>query len=164
MKYAFTIGMQSTQLSESINSSLKDCMKPELDINTFFKLFELVVNGKRYTKLQHDFETREKLPRLIMRSALMLQQVSQIYTPTIHDVFQYEWDYSCAYYIKERDEAGDVKQYVVRLITKPGEWRVSYDTTSGLTNCSCMKFQQYGIICCHALRIYTHLEVDVLPK
>ena len=40
MKYAFTLGMRNTQLSESINSNIKSCTRPNLNINQFFKQFE----------------------------------------------------------------------------------------------------------------------------
>jgi len=35
MKNAFTLGMKSTQLSESINSYIKNCTRPNLNINQF---------------------------------------------------------------------------------------------------------------------------------
>ncbi|XP_073045600.1 protein FAR1-RELATED SEQUENCE 5-like [Primulina eburnea] len=52
MKKAFTLGMRSTQLSESINSDIKICMKPDLDIMQFFKHFEQVLKNKRYNELR----------------------------------------------------------------------------------------------------------------
>ncbi|XP_075478772.1 protein FAR1-RELATED SEQUENCE 5-like [Primulina tabacum] len=50
-KKAFTLGMRSTQLSESVNSDIKICMKPNLDIMQFFKHFEQVLEKKRYKEL-----------------------------------------------------------------------------------------------------------------
>uniref|UniRef100_A0A453TA01 Protein FAR1-RELATED SEQUENCE n=1 Tax=Aegilops tauschii subsp. strangulata TaxID=200361 RepID=A0A453TA01_AEGTS len=47
MRNAYTIGMRSTQLSESLNSDLKDHLKSALDILRFFKHVERVVQGKR---------------------------------------------------------------------------------------------------------------------
>ncbi|XP_073304612.1 protein FAR-RED ELONGATED HYPOCOTYL 3-like [Primulina huaijiensis] len=45
-KKAFTLGMRSTQLSESINFDIKMCIKPDLDIMQFFKHFEQVLQNK----------------------------------------------------------------------------------------------------------------------
>ena len=56
MKKVFTLGMQSTQLSESVNSDMKSCMKPSLDIIQFFNSFERVVEEKRYNELKWEFE------------------------------------------------------------------------------------------------------------
>ncbi|KAG6437731.1 hypothetical protein SASPL_102657 [Salvia splendens] len=55
MNNAFTLGMRSTQLSESVNSSIKNCTKPNLNIEQFFKNFEQVVEEKRYNELKCDF-------------------------------------------------------------------------------------------------------------
>ncbi|XP_042034442.1 protein FAR1-RELATED SEQUENCE 5-like [Salvia splendens] len=56
MNNAFTLGMRSTQLSKSVNSSIKNCTKPNLNIEQIFKNFEQVVEEKRYNELQRDFE------------------------------------------------------------------------------------------------------------
>uniref|UniRef100_A0A453GV48 Protein FAR1-RELATED SEQUENCE n=1 Tax=Aegilops tauschii subsp. strangulata TaxID=200361 RepID=A0A453GV48_AEGTS len=47
MRNAYTIGMRSTQLSESLNSDLKDHLNSDLDILRFFKHVERVVQEKR---------------------------------------------------------------------------------------------------------------------
>ncbi|XP_061344513.1 protein FAR1-RELATED SEQUENCE 5-like [Gastrolobium bilobum] len=78
MKNTSTIGMQSTQLSESFNADLKTCMKPDLDIIQFFKHFERVVSDKRYNELQCEFESRQKVPRLKMENSPLLQQVLDV--------------------------------------------------------------------------------------
>jgi hypothetical protein len=43
MKDVFTLGIRITQLSESLNSDLKDYLKSNLDIIRFLKQFEKVV-------------------------------------------------------------------------------------------------------------------------
>ncbi|XP_075521519.1 protein FAR1-RELATED SEQUENCE 5-like [Primulina tabacum] len=72
-KKAFTLGMRSTQLSENINSDIKICMKPDLNIMQFFKHFEQVLKNKQYNELRFEFETRQKLPRLKLESSPMLR-------------------------------------------------------------------------------------------
>jgi zinc finger SWIM domain-containing protein 3 len=47
MKYVFTLGMRSAQLSESLNNDLKIHFKSVFDIIRFFKYFERVVQGKK---------------------------------------------------------------------------------------------------------------------
>ncbi|KAM0855244.1 hypothetical protein ACQ4PT_049944 [Festuca glaucescens] len=64
MKDVFTLGMRSTQLSESLNNDLKIHFKSDFDIIRFFKHFERVVQGKRNNELNSEFESRKKLPKL----------------------------------------------------------------------------------------------------
>jgi len=46
MNKAITLGMRSTQLSESLNSSFKACMSPGISVIQFFQHFEKVVEEK----------------------------------------------------------------------------------------------------------------------
>jgi len=52
MKNAFTLGVRSTQLSESLNGDLKAYLKSDLGIVEFFQHFERVVEQKRHKKLR----------------------------------------------------------------------------------------------------------------
>ncbi|KAK8937246.1 Protein FAR1-RELATED SEQUENCE 5 [Platanthera zijinensis] len=63
MKTAVTLGMRSTQLSESLNGDLKDYLKSNFDLGSFFKHFERVIDDKRYKELQAEFESREKMSK-----------------------------------------------------------------------------------------------------
>ena len=75
MRDIFTLGMRSTKLSESFNSDLKNHLK-----FGFLKHFERAVQGKRNKELDEEFEARKKLPRIRMRTP-MLVQASKLYTP-----------------------------------------------------------------------------------
>jgi zinc finger SWIM domain-containing protein 3 len=79
MRDIFTLGMRSTQLSESFNSDLKTHLKLDLDIIRFLKHFERAVQTKRNKELDEEFEARKKLPRIRMNTP-MLVQASKIYT------------------------------------------------------------------------------------
>jgi zinc finger SWIM domain-containing protein 3 len=80
MRDIFTLGMRSTQLSESFNSDLKTHLKLDLDIISFLKHFERAVQTKINKELDEEFEARKKLPRIRMNTP-MLMQASKIYTP-----------------------------------------------------------------------------------
>ena len=80
MRDIFTLGMRSTQLSESFNSDLKQHLKSDFDIIRFLKHFERAVQGKRNKELDEEFEARKKLPRIRMKTP-MLVQASKLYTP-----------------------------------------------------------------------------------
>ncbi|KAL8501471.1 hypothetical protein ACS0TY_020848 [Phlomoides rotata] len=164
MKYACTLGIRSTQLSESVNSDIKSCMNPHLNIEQFFKHFEQVLEDKRYNELRCEFETRQKLPRLKLESSPMLRQLSEIYTPTIFHLFQTEFDLFAAAYIKYKNEAHTLFEYVVGLIDEDGEWRVTFDPNTKMISCSCRKFEMIGLLCCHAVKVYDVMDVKKLPE
>lgn len=93
MKDVFTLGIRSTQLSESLNSDLKHYLKSNLDIIRFLKQFERVVQGKRNKELDSTFDSRKKFPRIKMRTPMLLE-VSKLYIHNIFEVFQDEYERS----------------------------------------------------------------------
>ncbi|XP_057755426.1 protein FAR1-RELATED SEQUENCE 5-like [Arachis stenosperma] len=125
MKKVYTIGMRSTQLSESFNSDLKDFMRSNLDIIHFLKQFERAVGGKRYKELQAEYNARQKLPRLKMIHSPLLKHAAQVYTPNAFDLFQNEFDWSSAAYIVSRTENNQMSEYQVAIFDKDGEYTVS---------------------------------------
>ncbi|XP_047942489.1 protein FAR1-RELATED SEQUENCE 5-like [Salvia hispanica] len=161
---AFTLGMRSTQLNESVNSSITNCTMPNLNIAQFFKNFERVVEDKRYSELKCDFEARQKLPRLRLENSPMLRQLSKIYTPSVFDLFQNEFDLFAAAYVKHKDETGSLFEYVIGLIDHDKELRVTYDPNTKMIHCSCRRFEMVGLICCHSVKVFDVLDVKLLPE
>ena len=105
MKDVFTLGMRSTQLSESLNNDLKIHFKSDFDIIRFFKHFERVVQGKRNNELNSEFDSRKKMSKIcMMRPPPMLVQASKLYTPIIFGAFQGEYERSFAAWTKALDE------------------------------------------------------------
>jgi zinc finger SWIM domain-containing protein 3 len=93
MKDVFTLDMRSTLLSESLNSELKRHFKSDFDIIRFLKHFESMVEDKRINKQNAEFESRKKIPRIKMRTPMLIQASKQ-YTPVIFEDFQGEYERS----------------------------------------------------------------------
>jgi hypothetical protein len=89
----FTSGMRSTQLSESLNSDLKRHFKCDFDTIQFLKHFERLVQDKRNNLLNTEFESRKKMPRIKMRTPMLIQ-TSKLYTTPIFEAFQCEYERS----------------------------------------------------------------------
>ena len=69
VKRTFIAGMKTTQLSESFNTDLKDCLHTDLNIIEFFTHFERVVNQKRDKELEAECNFRHKFLRLKLKSS-----------------------------------------------------------------------------------------------
>ena len=83
MKNEFILGIQSTQLSESLNGDLKDYLRSNLDMAEFFEHFDRVIEQKRERELQAEFNVRKKFPQLGLKNSPLLKQAVQVYTPVI---------------------------------------------------------------------------------
>jgi zinc finger SWIM domain-containing protein 3 len=88
MRDVFSLGVRSTQLSESFNNALKNHLKSDriLILFVFLKHFERTVEDKRAKELESEFEARKKIPRRQMHTPMLLQ-ASEVYTPVIFEAF-----------------------------------------------------------------------------
>ena len=95
MRDVFSLGVRSTQLSESFNNAMKKHLKSDFDIVRFLKHFERTVQEKRQQEVQSEYDSRKKQRRRLM-STPMLVQASQVYTHVIFEAFQSEYERSMA--------------------------------------------------------------------
>ncbi|XP_050242347.1 protein FAR1-RELATED SEQUENCE 7-like [Quercus robur] len=163
VKNEYTLGIQSTQLSESLNGDLKDYLKSDLDVAEFFEHFDWVIEQKRERKLQAEFNARQKFPQLGLKSSPLLKQVVQVYTPVIFQMLHDQYDLALAVRIKNRQEDLLVHTYTIEFMHKPNEFITSYDTADKTFSCSCRKFEIVGILCCHVLKVFDFLDIKTIP-
>ena len=165
MKDVFALGMRSTQLSESLNSELKRHFKSDFDIIRFLKHFERVVEDKRKKELDAEFESRKKIPRIKMRTPMLIQ-TSNLYTPIIFEAFQGEYERSmvaCTTALEGSNE------YLVAIgsldenFTFEKEYKVTGDPLEQTSTCSCGQFGRIGILCGHALKVLNLMNIKSLP-
>ncbi|KAM3189162.1 hypothetical protein ACQJBY_067846 [Aegilops geniculata] len=166
MRDVFTLGMRSTQLSESFNSDLKKHLKSDFDIIRFLKHFERAVQGKRNKELDAEFEATKKLPRIGMETPMLLQ-TSEAYTPTIFEAFKSEYRRSMAACSRALD--GD-NTYVVTIVRANGDLSseleriVVGDPLEQTASCSCFQFKRTGVLCAHALKVLDLMNIKLLPN
>jgi zinc finger SWIM domain-containing protein 3 len=166
MRDVFSLGMRSTQLSESFNSDLKKHLKSDFDIIRFLKHFERAVQGKRDKELDAEFEARKKLPRIRMKTPMLLQ-TSKLYTPIIFEAFQGEYERSMAACTRALD--GD-NTYAVAVLRADGDLSseieriVVGDPLEQTASCSCFQFKRTGVLCGHALKVLDLMNIKLLPN
>ncbi|XP_056687470.1 protein FAR-RED ELONGATED HYPOCOTYL 3-like [Spinacia oleracea] len=170
MTNVFSLGMRSTQLSESFNKDLKDYLKCTMDIMRFFKQFERVLGLKRQNEINNEFDSKEKLPRIKMRRTPLLRQVGQIYTSNIFEAFQDEYEWSTAAIIKPPVEGQLTNEYRV-VISDPEndssinkEYQVFGDPLIETVSCSCKMFERLGLLCAHALKVLDTMNIKLIPR
>jgi len=163
MKEALTLGMRSTQVSESLNAHFKCCLKPNLGILQFFKHFERVVGEKREKELKCDYESSHKLARLVYETSPLLIQMGKIYTHTIFELFQNEFKLFLALSVPIRHETDSLCEYVITNENHEGYFRVSFNRVSTSITCTCKKYDTFGILCSHALKVFELNDVKVIP-
>ncbi|XP_042478523.1 protein FAR1-RELATED SEQUENCE 5-like isoform X1 [Macadamia integrifolia] len=162
MKRICTVGMRNTQLCESFNSDLRNFLKSDSDLIEFFKHFEKKVSLKRYKELESEYESRQKLPKLKMK-APMLIQAGEIYTPIIFEEFQKEYEEYQGAFILERNEGVSTDEYMVAIYGQDNVRKVIGKHVEQTVSCNCRKFETYGILCSHALKVLDVMNIKLIP-
>ncbi|XP_059638722.1 protein FAR-RED IMPAIRED RESPONSE 1-like [Cornus florida] len=112
VKWEWSVGMRSTQVSESFNVSLKCYLKSNHNLPEFFKYFESIVKDKRHKKLEAEYALCNKLPKRMIK-AKMLVQAGSIYTKAIFEKFHNQFEEPIEAYINGCIEDGGFHMYTV---------------------------------------------------
>ena len=79
MRDVFSLGVRSTQLSESFNNALQNHLKSDFHILRFLMHFERTVEVKRRAELELEFDAIKNIPIIKMKTP-MLVEASEVYT------------------------------------------------------------------------------------
>lgn len=83
----------------------------------------------------------------------------KLYTPFIFYKFQHEYELFETCSVKSMNKQSSLVDYVISMTMDLGEWRVSFDLENKSISCSCREFENFGILCCHRLRVFIHIDV-----
>ncbi|XP_078176653.1 protein FAR1-RELATED SEQUENCE 5-like [Carex rostrata] len=161
VKNLFSLGMRNTQPCESLNKALHNYLKSDVNIIGFFKHFEKVVNEVR----EKEIVLAHEKP-IIKVKAPILHQTSKLYTPRAFQIFQDEYELSVAALIEGLSD----NNYSIRISDLDDAYRSdkSYKVFGNPVNetisCSCYKFESFGLLCCHALKVLDAMNIKRLPE
>ncbi|KAJ1691675.1 hypothetical protein LUZ63_015830 [Rhynchospora breviuscula] len=163
MKDAHTLGIRSTQMSESFNSDLKDYLNCKLDVCRFMEQFDRVLSQKREKEVVSEFEVRQKTPRLVFKIPI-LRVASDLYTPKMFELFQAEVELSMEAHIEcQEGNTYTVGKCGVDNETPCKSKQVVWTREDQIISCSCKKFERVGILCWHALKVLDREDIKVIP-
>ncbi|XP_059437569.1 protein FAR1-RELATED SEQUENCE 1-like [Corylus avellana] len=86
-----------------------------------------------------------------------------MYTPVIFEKIHDEYDYASVTIIKHCSESQFMHEYIVALYEKDKEYKVIFNRDNKIISCSCMKFETFGILYCHALKVFDLLNIKIIP-
>jgi len=96
----------------------------------------------------------------------MLIQASRLYTPTIFEAFQSEYERSMAAYTTTLEGKNEYFVAIGSLdenFTFEKEYKVNGDPLKQTSTCSCGQFNRIGILCGHALKVLDLMNIKTLP-
>lgn len=167
MEHVYTLGMRSTQLSDSLNNDLKIHFKSDFNIIRFLKHFERVVQGKRNNELKLEFASRKQTPNVIAKVSIFMQ-TRTMYTPVIFEAFQHQYEISmtaCTIVLDKNNgylvATGNIGEDLVLVLEE--EYKVIGNPLDQIVTCSCNLFNRIGILCAPALKVLDLMNIKSLP-
>nr|CAD1838040.1 unnamed protein product [Ananas comosus var. bracteatus] len=161
-RHVFCADIKSTLQCESLSNVLKKYLSPQLDLLSFFRNYERVLEEHRYAELQADFHASQSFPRI--PPSKMLRQAANIYTPVVFEIFRKEFEMFMDSMLFSCGEVGTASDYRVAITEKPKEHFVRFESSDCSVVCSCKKFEFTGIQCCHALKVLDFRNIKELPQ
>ncbi|XP_028080652.1 protein FAR1-RELATED SEQUENCE 5-like [Camellia sinensis] len=152
VRWTWSVGMKSTQLSESLNADLKEYLRSDYNLIQFFIHFERVLNEKRYKEYEAEYALSYKLPRIKVQ-VLMLTQAGDVYTKTIFEEFQDEYVGSLELYVANCVHKDDCLVCIVKAYRQSTMREVKKDKDGNLS-CSCRLFEMKGILCSQVIKVF----------
>ncbi|KAF7144366.1 hypothetical protein RHSIM_Rhsim05G0058900 [Rhododendron simsii] len=140
LKLSFTAGMRSTQLSESLNAKVKKYVKFDHDIVQFFTHFDRLVMEKREEESDSIYIILEKSCKDEMKQH--------------HEL---EGSFKCVIRLHKRAK----KRFLVSGNVKLDEFG---DNICLDVRCSCRKFENFEILCGHAIKGLDRMGILEIPE
>ena len=156
----FCADMTTTQRSESMNSAIKGYVSYKHNILRFFEHFQRLVNERRYEELRADFRVSQSS---LSFEVEISRYAAKVYTPAVSKMFHAE---VCKAYDSAIDKTGEKETLTQYIVTNRGKYlrhTVEYDSSANNVICSCKKFQFAGILCSHALKVFSENGITKIP-
>ncbi|KAF5960661.1 hypothetical protein HYC85_001870 [Camellia sinensis] len=128
---------------------------------------------KRYEEISAIYDSRQKLPRMKLKKSPILIQVASLYTPPIFDLFHCELDTSLCCQVKQFHELEGEVKCVIGLYGNGEEYIVEGrveviglrgEKSCQEIHCTCKKFENFGILCSHAIKALDRINVMKIPE
>ncbi|XP_011626980.1 protein FAR1-RELATED SEQUENCE 7 [Amborella trichopoda] len=160
----FLAGTVTSQRFEEIHYSLKRYVKSTTSLHTFITAFQKLVDKKFDEENTADHKSLTETP--VLRTPFYIEkQASKIYTLKMFDEFQRELIKSTNCFYETITEDAYITTFkLVEHGFGTASHLVTFDASEVKVSCSCHKYDKFGILCGHVLRVFSLKHVVELPS
>ncbi|PVH35849.1 hypothetical protein PAHAL_7G291300 [Panicum hallii] len=156
----FSGDIQSMVHAENAGTRLKEYLGSDTDLSSFLKFFQCSAEKRRQEEMQADYQANQGVPRIPLP---FLWQAANLYTPITFDLFRRECELSMDCMAYGCGEFGSLSEYMVTVKNKTKDQLVRFDSSNGTVACTCKRFENAGLLCCHILKVYELRNVKEIP-
>ncbi|KAM0912865.1 hypothetical protein ACQ4PT_012524 [Festuca glaucescens] len=165
-KYCFFAKMTTTQRSECMNHVLKGYVSPSSTMHNFVIQYDKFIADRIEAEDNMEFAT-SKGNRRPRSGSPIERKAATVYTDSMFAKFSDQVYMSAAYNIQEiRDDGTYVTVHMD--VENRERWSklvfpVHVNKEKDEFKCICKLFEHMGILCCHILKVMTHIGYPTLP-
>jgi len=150
------------EVSSNILNGISD---ENTSLTRFALLLEKVVKDLRRNESEEDFRCSQTAPVRAIKHSTVLKQAAESYTHRIYKLFEAEFLDGCgATSCHETSSGGNLLRFGITMQGRGSKvWDVVLDTSTMEISCGCRKFERMGLLCSHALKVFTLQNVDTIP-
>lgn len=159
----FFLDMKGSHVAEDLSNNLRSYLNSDQDALQIYKIFERVVDEQRLKEIHANDEMTRCMPRLL-GNVVLLKHASGIYTPKAFELFQKEYEKCLNVLVTQCNGKGVLLEYKVSTFGQAQEYTVTFNSADDTVVCNCMKFENVGFLCGHALKVLDNWNIKVVPS
>ncbi|XP_051177987.1 uncharacterized protein [Lolium perenne] len=157
----FCGAIAGTLRSDNTDAILADILKTEIDLPYFFNRYDRFLEEKRLAEQQADYLAVQMTQRVA--PLRLLWQAANAYTPTLFEMFKSEFELILDCMVYNCGEIGPISEYEITVKNRPRAHFVRFDSSQYMVVCSCKKFENVGLPCCHVLKVLEIRNIKEIP-
>ena len=147
-----------------MNHVLNGIVNKTISITKFVIEYENVLACMRSSELNEDFRCKQGVPQIAIKKSGILGHASQVYTCKIFKLFENQFPNSLAMVWDQVDCRDTIGIFEVKEENSERVRIIWFDNLNSNISCSFKKFKSLGILCCHALRVFTINNLTRIPS
>ncbi|KAL8531082.1 hypothetical protein ACS0TY_007913 [Phlomoides rotata] len=159
----FSADIRSSQRSESTNHAIGFNANKTTTLTKFYGIYKKIIKQWRRTEQQDEFNCSKAQPDIGYEMAGIVRHASEVYTLTLSKEFNKEFMKGISATSTLIGEHDTTTVYRVTSLMGDRSNEVIFDSSMKLITCDCLKFERFGMLCCHSLRILLINSVQRIP-
>ncbi|KAL7252834.1 hypothetical protein ACSBR1_007399 [Camellia fascicularis] len=157
-------GMKSTQRVEGMNAYFNMFLEQKVRLYKFVAQHDRALARMRVNEAETESKTENSFPVLTTPLRSLEKHAAELFTRKIFSLFRREISKKGKLFVMERVELEDRCTYHFGEYKAPTcTWTVKYFPADITIKCCCLKFESFGIPCCHMVTVMKFEQLMCIP-
>ncbi|KAL7265415.1 hypothetical protein ACSBR1_003232 [Camellia fascicularis] len=158
------VGMRSTQRVEGMNAYFNMFLEQKVRLYEFVAQYDRALARMRVNEAETESKTENSFPVLTTPLRSLEKHAAELFTRKSFSLFRREISTDGKLFVMERVELEDHRTYRFGEYKAPtSTWTVEYFPANITIKCCCLKFESFGIPCCHMVAVMKSEQLMCIP-